>query len=78
MKLKDLLNPNLVLAAVLSAMPLGLSASEYIWVEGEAPKTQSVTRHPWWYEKVKKSELSGGDFLANWGNKPGEATYEFE
>ena len=37
-----------------------------------------MTRHPWWYDKVKKDQLSGGDFISNWTDKqPGEATYAF-
>ena len=37
-----------------------------------------MTRHPWWYDKVKKDQLSGGDFISNWSDKrPGEATYAF-
>lgn len=74
------LNIRLTAALALSALLGGISAhaADYIWIEGEAAKTQSVTRHPWWYEKVKKDELSGGNFIANWGDKPGEASYEFE
>jgi len=50
---------------------------EVIWVEGEAAKTQDVTRHPWWYDKVKKDELSGGDFISNFSkDKLGLVTYE--
>lgn len=53
-------------------------AADYIWIEGESPKSHSMTRHPWWYDKVKKGQLSGGDFLSNWTDKqPGEATYVF-
>ncbi|HYG77821.1 MAG TPA: hypothetical protein VEK08_22635 [Planctomycetota bacterium] len=54
-------------------------AAEYIWVEGEAAKTQNVQRHPWWYDKIKKAELSGGDYISNWSDKKaGEASYEFQ
>lgn len=52
-----------------------LCAQDYIWIEGEQPTNQSVTRHPWWYEKVKKDQLSGGDFIANYGDKVGEVSY---
>jgi len=53
-------------------------AADYIWVEGESPQAQTMTRHPWWYDKVKKEQLSGGDFISNWSDKqPGEATYSF-
>jgi hypothetical protein len=59
-------------------LPVVCSAAELIWIEGEKPQAQSVTRHPWWYDKVKKSELSGGDFISNWGDKPGEVSYDVE
>ena len=53
--------------------------SEFVWIEGESAVSNNMTRHPWWYEKVKKGELSGGDFIANWSDKqPGEAAYTFE
>ena len=25
-------------------------AADYVWVEGEAPQSHSMTRHPWWYD----------------------------
>ena len=53
-------------------------AAEYIWIEGESPQAQSMTRHPWWYDQVKRDQLSGGDFISNWNDKrAGEATYGF-
>jgi hypothetical protein len=45
------------------------------WIEGEKPVKSHATHHPWWYEKVHRDQLSGGDFLANWGATPGEAEY---
>jgi hypothetical protein len=52
------------------------SAADYIWIEGEAAQAQTMTRHPWWYDKVKREQLSGGDFISNWNDKQaGEATY---
>ena len=65
-------------AAILCVLAVAAPASDYIWVEGEAAKSNTMTRHPWWYDKVKKGELSGGDYISNWGPKPGEAVYEFE
>jgi hypothetical protein len=53
-------------------------ASDIVWKEGEAPSASTVSRHPWWYDKVKKDELSGGDFISHWGDKPGEVSYEFQ
>ena len=32
----------------------------WIWVEGEKPATSTMHRHPWWYDKVRRDELSGG------------------
>ena len=62
-------------AALLSSK---LSAAT-IWVEGEKPAKADVTRHPWWYDKVKTEELSGGDFISNWDEKkPGELDYTFD
>ncbi|MBL7223709.1 MAG: hypothetical protein ISS72_07640, partial [Candidatus Brocadiae bacterium] len=52
-------------------------AADYVWVEGEAPQSQSMTRHPWWYDKVKTHLLSNADFISNWSAKQGEATYTF-
>jgi hypothetical protein len=63
-------------AAVLLLQCVLAGASDMIWVEGEAAKTKDVGRHPWWYDKVKKDELSGGDFISNWRDKPGEVAYD--
>jgi len=58
---------------------LQVQAADYIWIEGESPQSQTMTRHPWWYDKVKKAQLSGRDFISNWNDKqPGEATYSFQ
>src|SRR5512133_623754 len=62
------------LLAILSSVSL----AEDIWIEGEAPAQQSVTRHPFWYDQVKKEELSGGDWISNWSAEtPGTLTYKF-
>ncbi|MBM4035410.1 MAG: hypothetical protein FJ291_27010 [Planctomycetes bacterium] len=66
----------LVLVVTLFAPGLA-AAGEFIWVEGEAAKSSTMRRHPWWYDKVKRDQLSGGDFMSNWSDKPGEATYAF-
>src|SRR3569832_1045844 len=48
----------------------------FIWVEGEKPIRSTMTRHPWWYDRVQKDQLSGGDLLSNWSDKQaGEAEY---
>ena len=72
--------PTTLLFAALLAVWAGprAGAADYIWIEGESYKSQTMTRHPWWYDKVKKDQLSGGDFISNWTDKqPGEATYAF-
>src|SRR5665213_2704929 len=46
-----------------------------IWIEGENPVKASVKRMPFWYDKVNKDDLSGGDFISHWGAQPGEIEY---
>ncbi len=37
-----------------------------------------MNRHPWWYDQVKRDQLSGGDFISNFNkDKVGEAEYRF-
>ena len=79
------MNPSLRLFLVLSLAALRLSsvaATEssppVIWVEGENPTVNQMNRHPWWYDKVKRDQLSGGDLISNFSNeKAGEAEYRF-
>ncbi len=67
----------LAVACLLSVLP-GMSRAEVIWVEGETPIHASMHRHPWWYDKVQRNQLSGGDFISNWDpDHAGEATYRF-
>ena len=48
----------------------------WIWVEGEKPSKAAMNRHPWWYDKVKRDQLSGGDFVSNFdAAKAGMAEY---
>lgn len=50
--------------------------AETIWIEGEKPTKSTMNRHPWWYDQVKKDQLSGGDWISNFDpKKPGEAEY---
>ncbi|HSU68629.1 MAG TPA: hypothetical protein VLJ39_17240, partial [Tepidisphaeraceae bacterium] len=67
----------MVVASVLSTWILtGPAQAAYVWVEGENPTQSDVTRQPWWYDKVKKDELSGGDAISNWdAKKVGELRY---
>jgi len=54
------------------------SATPVIWVEGENPAINKMNRHPWWYDKVKRDQLSGGDLISNFSkDKAGEAEYHF-
>ncbi len=46
-----------------------------IWVEGEKPARSDVRRHPYWYDLVKRDQLSGGDFISNWSETAGTASY---
>lgn len=58
------------------AFIVSVAAAETIWVEGEKPTKSTMNRHPWWYDQVKKDQLSGGDWISNFSeNKPGEAEY---
>jgi hypothetical protein len=64
-----------VMACVLMACVAQVRA-EVIWIEAEKPASSSVTRHPWWYDKVKTNELSGGGFISHWDkDKTGELEY---
>ena len=66
-----------LLAALLSSSAIPSRAqAAWIWVEGEKPARAAMNRHPWWYDKVKKDQLSGGDFLSNFdAKKAGTAEY---
>ena len=68
-----------VAAALLALLVLPFPASAaWIWVEGEKPAESTMNRHPWWYDQVKREQLSGGDFISNFSeDKAGEAEYRF-
>ena len=68
----------LVIGLVLAGPGVAALAADAIWIEGESAKSNTMKRHPWWYDKVKKDQLSGGDFLSNWSDTAGEATYAFD
>jgi hypothetical protein len=61
--------------AIFSTAVTATAAS--IWIEGEQPAKSSVQKHNW-YDAVKRDVLSGGDWLSHYGDKPGEASYEFD
>jgi hypothetical protein len=70
----------LAAAIALSLVARGFAqAPDWIWVEGEDAARADVTRHPWWYEKVKPDALSGGRCVAHFDEaKPGTASYRVE
>jgi hypothetical protein len=71
MSLKSL--ATLALATLLVAPSL---RAQTIWVEGESPQSNTMNRHPWWYDKVDAGELSGGAWISNYSeDKAGAATY---
>jgi hypothetical protein len=50
--------------------------AQTIWVEGERPLRAAVTRHPSWYDVVRKDQLSGGDWISHWSDtQPGVVEY---
>lgn len=69
-----------LIAAALGLIPAACAsaAEEVIWVEAEKPARSSMHRHPSWYDRVKRDQLSGGDFVTNFDdNRVGEAGYRF-
>jgi|MDTC01.3.fsa_nt_gb hypothetical protein len=61
---------------ILAGAPTAQSAT--IWVEGEKPAANTMNRHPWWYDKVKRNQLSAGDWISNFSKeKEGTADYRF-
>ena len=64
--------------AVLATLVLSPPArAAWIWVEGEKPTSSTMHRHPYWYDQVKRDQLSGGDLISNFHDQPGEAFYRF-
>ncbi|MFW6189828.1 MAG: hypothetical protein ACOC7T_05270 [Planctomycetota bacterium] len=66
----------LLTALVTLALAAGPAGGATIWREGESADVKSVTRHPWWYDKVKAEQLSEGEWISNWGNEPGTVAYD--
>jgi hypothetical protein len=51
----------------------------FFWIEGEDATARNVKAHPWWYDKVKRDQLSGGDWIHHFDEKvDGTADYDFE
>jgi hypothetical protein len=70
---------SLALTALLASLSLRVGAAEgdYIWVEGESATKKQLSSNSW-YESVKKGQLSGGDWVANWGATPGLVDYSVD
>jgi len=64
-----------IIPALLLALPIFSASAQSIWVEGEDATSKSV-QHNGWYEGLKTEELSGGGYIAHWGNQPGTASYQ--
>jgi hypothetical protein len=60
--------------ALIAAAPA--VRAQTIWREGERPTRSNMNRHRWWYDRVKKDQLSGGDWISNFSDeKEGQAEY---
>ena len=65
-----------VAAVVIGLLGPATARAGWVWVEGEKPFKSSMVRHPWWYDQVKRDQLSGGDFISHWSEaQAGEASY---
>ncbi|NQT37008.1 MAG: hypothetical protein HQ581_05940 [Planctomycetes bacterium] len=72
--------PAIGLAAILLGCGLAasaLAAEDYVWVEGEAAKARNVAVHGW-YNSIKKIELSGKEWISNYGKTDGTADYDLK
>lgn len=66
----------LAFATAALAMPAAHAADDLVWVEGESAATKTVARHGWYSDAVKKDQLSGQDWVSNFGNADGLASYD--
>ena len=77
----SLMPPRFLLCLALFYLALaaahGLAADDVIWVEGENPVSTNMKPHPWYAGAVLKAQLSGGDFISNFGPQVGLADYQF-
>jgi hypothetical protein len=67
-----------LLACLVTALALALpAAAETVWIEGESPTRSAVTRHPHWYDQVKRDALSGGDWISHFDEaRDGRVAYD--
>lgn len=72
----------LALAAFVAASAFAAEPSAkkgLIWIEGEDAVVKKVKAHPWWYDQVKRDQLSGGKWLHHFDDKvDGTAEYELK
>ncbi|HEV7301696.1 MAG TPA: hypothetical protein VGN72_20325 [Tepidisphaeraceae bacterium] len=71
----------LLAAAAHAALPATSAIAGTIWREGEDATTARMNAHPWWYDQVDKSRLSGGAWLSNFAegaDKVGTAAYDVQ
>jgi hypothetical protein len=70
----------LILAATPSAKAAEPAKKKaFLWIEGEDATARNVKPHPWWYDKVKRDKLSGGDWIHHFDEKvDGTADYELK
>ena len=68
----------LCLLALAAASAVSLRADDnLIWIEGESATSTNMKPHPWYAGGVNKAELSGGEFISNFGPQEGRADYQF-
>jgi len=53
------------------------AADNLIWIEGENATSTNMKPHVWYAGAVNKEELSGGEFISNFGPDEGHAEYNF-
>lgn len=64
--------------AILAWQAAVPTMAAWVWIEGEKPDINQMNRHPWWYDQIKREQLSGGDLISNFNqDKPGAAEYKF-
>ncbi len=74
-----MLLPSLAVLALVAANAARQPEPQTIWIEGEDATVDRMNRHPWWYDKVDTSELSGGAWISNFKTgQRGMAEYRFE
>jgi hypothetical protein len=62
---------------ITCSLLIATAAAQSVWVEAESA-TENTIQNNGWYSSVNKSELSGEDFLAHWGNQIGQAKYQIK